>query len=180
MYEVKGSPFQENNVKRIKLVCAMILLLCMGGCYSTRSGLPTHIRTVEVPVFGNNTQEIGLEGILTRYIIQEINLTPGLSVVSENGDATLSGRIGNVVSRINLRDRDDRPASASITVYASYDFYDNKEGRRIRRRNNMSSAGASGTAGRYDIDRGEKQDTARESAVHELARVIVRDAVSQW
>lgn len=158
----------------------MGLLLGLGGCYSTRSGLPSHIRTIEVPVFGNNTQEIGLEGILTRYIIQEINLTPGLSVVSENGDATLSGDIANVISHIALRDRDDRPASAHLTVFANYEFYDNREGHRIRRQRNFSSAGTSGTAGLYDIDRGQKQDTAREAAVHELARRIVRDAVSQW
>lgn len=168
-------------MKRIQVVCLMGLFLSLGGCYSTRSGgMPAHIRTVQVPVFGNKTQEIGLEGILTRYIIQEVNLTPGLSVVSENGDATLSGDISRVVSRINLRDIDDRPASARLTVYASYDFYDNKNGHSIRRRQSVNSAGTSGTVGQYDIDRGQTQDTAREAAVQELARQIVRDAVSQW
>jgi hypothetical protein len=65
------------------------------GCgYSFRGTLPDHLRTVAVPVFANRTAEPGVEGVLTRAVVDAFATTGRLRVVRpEEADAVLEGEI---------------------------------------------------------------------------------------
>ena len=66
-----------------------------GGCgYTVRGTLPSHIKTVAVPVFRNNTSEPAIEGFITRAVVEAFSTNGRLKVVgSDKADAVLDGEI---------------------------------------------------------------------------------------
>ncbi len=77
-------------------VVALALAACvLGGCgYSVRGTLPSHVRTVAVPIFTNRTQEPGVESIITRAIVQAFATNGRLQVVRPaEADAVLEGEV---------------------------------------------------------------------------------------
>lgn len=67
----------------------------LGGCgYSFHGTLPSHVRTVAVPIFLNRTQEPGVESIVTRAIVQAFATNGRLQVVRPaDADAILEGEV---------------------------------------------------------------------------------------
>lgn len=66
-----------------------------GGCgYSLRGQLPSHIKTVGVPVFTNRTPEPAVEGLLTRAVVEAFSTNGRLAVVDPaDADAVLDGEV---------------------------------------------------------------------------------------
>lgn len=160
---------------------SLILLLVQTGCrYSTHSGLPDHIKTVEVELFQNETFYKGLEQKLTQAVIEQINLTPNLKVVPRNGDAVLSGVIKKVNNTVVRQDMQDRPASVQTSIVAEYSLEDAIEGTMLYHNVRISSSRSSASAGLYDIDRGEARESAEDAAIRELAKEIVRRTLGAW
>jgi outer membrane lipopolysaccharide assembly protein LptE/RlpB len=69
--------------------------LALGGCgYSLRGTLPSHIRTVGVPVFKNRTGQPAVENFLTRAVVEAFSTNGRLRVVRpEEADAILEGAV---------------------------------------------------------------------------------------
>jgi hypothetical protein len=65
------------------------------GCgYTLRGTLPDHVRTVAVPMFANRTAEPGVEGVLTRAVVDAFATNGRLQVVrAEDADVVLEGEI---------------------------------------------------------------------------------------
>jgi outer membrane lipopolysaccharide assembly protein LptE/RlpB len=100
----------------------------LGGCgYAVGGTLPSHIKTVAVPVFRNFTQEPAVEGFITRAVVEAFSTNGRLKVVGrERADAILTGeltgyslesiafdreanvRLYRLVVRVNLRMHDMR------------------------------------------------------------------------
>ena len=71
------------------------LVLAAGGCgYSVRGQLPSHIKTVGVPILVNRTSEPAVEGLLTRAIVEAFSTNGKLTVVRpEDADSILEGEV---------------------------------------------------------------------------------------
>lgn len=157
-----------------------VALFAAGCTYSTRSGLPPHIKTVEVPMFKNRTFYKGLEGKLTRALIHRLNLDPHVRVVNSGGDATISGEI-ILVKNTPLRETtQDRPATMVVSIVTSFSFYDEVEQRPILTAVKLSSSQSSSAIGRVELDRGELLASAEEAAIQELAKTIARRTIGMW
>jgi outer membrane lipopolysaccharide assembly protein LptE/RlpB len=72
-----------------------VAVLGLGGCgYSFRGTLPSHIRTVAVPIFLNRTQEPGVDSIITAAVARAFATNGRLRVVRPaDADAILEGEI---------------------------------------------------------------------------------------
>lgn len=74
-----------------------MLLVMMTGCGYTLVGqgnLPTHIKTIAIPVFENTTLEEGIEQTITNAAVQEFARGGKVKLVSEDkADAVLMGKI---------------------------------------------------------------------------------------
>lgn len=164
----------------VGLGLSLVALVSTGCPYSTRSGLPEHIRTVEVPVFRNSTKYKGLETKLTEELINRLQDDPQVRPVNGGGDATLEGEIIDVYRDVRRETRGDRPATVRVTVEVRYTFYDNVEQRAIVENATLQSTESSTTAGLFEVDRGEVQATAEDEAVRVLARDMIRRTVGAW
>lgn len=80
---------------RLGLLALAVAALGLGACgYSFRGTLPSHVRTVAVPIFMNRTQEPGVESIITRAVVQAFATNGRLRVVrAADADAILDGEV---------------------------------------------------------------------------------------
>ncbi len=76
-------------------VLALAAILGLGACgYSFRGTLPSHIKTVAVPIFLNRTQEPGVDSIITAAVARAFATNGRLRVVRPaDADAILDGEI---------------------------------------------------------------------------------------
>jgi len=80
---------------RLRVLALAVALLGLGACgYSFRGTLPSHIKTVAVPIFLNRTQEPGVDSIITNAVAQAFVTNGRLRVVRlADADAILDGEI---------------------------------------------------------------------------------------
>lgn len=73
----------------------LLLAVLLGGCgYTVNGTLPSHIKTVAVPIFENRTPEPAIEGLITRAVVEAFSTNGRLKVVSrDQADAVLDGVI---------------------------------------------------------------------------------------
>jgi hypothetical protein len=79
------------------LLAGVALVCLVGGCgYSVGLGgnLPSHIKTVAVPIFVNSTQQPAVEGVITAAVVNAFVTSGRLKVVSvKEADSILEGNI---------------------------------------------------------------------------------------
>lgn len=159
---------------------ALALLLPTGCRTSVNSGLPKHIKTVEVEIFQNKTMYKSIEAWLTRDIIDEINADPTVRVVSNNGDAVIYGEIVNV-TRQTLRDTtNSQPNTVKIVLDVSYSFYDNVKKTYIVDSKVLNSSSTGYSHGISEYGRGQISEDGERSAAKAVASEIVRQTIGMW
>ncbi len=170
--------------KRFLTLCGLSLCLCLAaatGCRNSfSSGLPDHIRTVEVHIFQNKTMYDSIEAWITRDIVDRINMDPRIRVSSRNGDALITGEI-IAVRRSTLRETTaNEPGTVQITIEAKFSFYDNKERRYIIEDATVVSSDLGISPGIYEASRGGVSEDGERGAARQLAAEIVRRTVGMW
>ncbi|MDR1534405.1 MAG: LPS assembly lipoprotein LptE [Planctomycetota bacterium] len=162
------------------LLLGLAAALAAGCRTSTTSGLPSHIRTVEVSLFQNKTMYKGIEGMVARYIIDRINADPAIQVVSGGGDAVISGEIA-AVTRSTLRETTtNEPGTVLISIRAVYSFYDVKNRRFLIEDQELSSSLTGLSPGIYEASRGAESTQGEQGAARALAAEIVRKTIGKW
>lgn len=156
---------------------AMVFVSC---AYTTKSGLPENIKTIEVKVFGNTTYYNDIEAEFTKDMIGRINGSPGLKVVNSGGDAVLTGEIYEVKNVITEYDANDQPVNVSVSVTARFSLFDNDSGEFLYNGVQLSSSQGSSLAGKLNLDTGSSYSSARSAALQELSKLIVREMVGSW
>lgn len=161
-------------------VVAVIAAFAAGCRTSTRSGLPEHIRTVEVHMFKNKTMYKGIEGTLTRRLIDRINGDPTIKAVSRGGDAVITGEITAVRRRTLRETTTNEPGTVLITIEATYSFFDERSGRHILRDATISSDATGIISGVFEASRGGRSEDGEQGAAMSLADEIARRTIGMW
>lgn len=80
---------------RARGAALLALVLALGGCgYSFQGTLPSHVKTVAVPIFINRTQQPAVEAVITRAIVDAFATNGRLRVVRpEDADSILEGEV---------------------------------------------------------------------------------------
>lgn len=82
-------------------VCACAALVVSGCAYTFNpSSVPSHIKTLEIPVLGNRTLEPALAEEITRELTDRFLRDNTLRVVQKDGDAVLEGEITGYQDRV--------------------------------------------------------------------------------
>jgi len=74
---------------------ALILAAAAPGCgYTVRSSLPSHLKTLAIPIFGNNTVEFGLADDITQSLVNGFLVDRSMRIVQErDANAVLRGSV---------------------------------------------------------------------------------------
>ena len=79
--------------RRVHAVLALAILI--GGCgYTVNGTLPSDIKTISVPIFQNLTREPGVEGLVTRAVVEAFTTNGRLKIApSADADTVLDGEV---------------------------------------------------------------------------------------
>jgi hypothetical protein len=134
----EGEESKMTFVKRAgRGACLLVLLLCASGfteCYKpvTKTGLPTHVRTVAVPPFQNQALRYKIESRFTEAVVNEIiRRGHGLRVQSETqgADAVVDGVIRSFTFAGVLLDERGRSRVFEVTVVGAVTVRDQVQNR---------------------------------------------------
>jgi len=164
-------------------VFALLALACLSsGCYSTRTRLPEHAKSVAVPVFANKTYiddyTRGLETEVTESTRKILLQNGKLRITGrENSDLILEGQI-NKFDRIILRtDRFGEPAEAQIVIQVGVSVYDVRAAKYLVNGLVVANNQNRVESGSYNLRRGEDENLGRKRAIEDLGRAIAQAVV---
>ena len=148
-------------------------LLPLSGCtYGFTGTLPSHLKTVAIPVFENGTIKYGLEADLTQKVVEVFVQDNHLKVVPEGeSDSILWGKILSY-SRIPLAYEETGTVNQDqITIGLEITFKDLKEGIVLIEKKGIEDWGT------YFLDT-ETENKAIQEAIEKLARKVLREVIA--
>lgn len=152
-------------------------IVCGCGVYTfSGSTLPGHLRTVDIPLFINQTLQPGVAEQITQELTQQVVGSNLLQVVTSDGDATLTGVVRGYENEEYFYDipeaRDVDVTEYIVRIRIAVAFVDNKK-------DNELYKGAITGDGIYDSDT-ETEEDGRRRAVRDLVRQILEESVQSW
>lgn len=158
----------------------LILLLAVtaSGCwhYSTSGSLlPSHVKTVAVPLFGNETTwEYGIKERLTDGLIDGFTRDNTLRVEDErSADSVIRATITAIKEVPFTYDREEQVQEYKIQIFLSVQFEDLKERKVIWEDDSMEGWGT------YSAE-DEDWETGIDRAIEKLVSDIVDKTVAGW
>ena len=155
----------------------------LGGCgYSVGLGgnLPSHLKTVAVPIFVNSTQQPAVESVITAAVVNAFVTSGRLKVVSvKEADAILEG---NIIS-YNL-DSIAYNSQINVTEYrlrvrVNILFRDVRQGTTLYKQDGLEQWADFRVQGQVSDTLAREDQAARQAAV-EIGRRIVASAVDRF
>jgi hypothetical protein len=164
-------------MKKITVV-PLLLPFCLCGCFYTFSGstLPAHLKTVEVPLFSNQSLEANVADEITQELGREIVTGNLLKVVDRDGNASITGTV-TAYSNTPYTYGASETRQVSVQQYvvritAQVEFMDKKKNETIYK-------GSVTGEGIYDLQK-ENETTGKKKAVSELVQRILQNSVQGW
>jgi len=158
------------------ILCSLVFLAC--GVYSfSGSGLPSHIKTVAVPLFSNQTTEYGIREKLTDEILNALVEDGKLKVAGrDEADSIINGTVVDYKNIAYTYDKSENVQEYIVRIYVDVSYEDPKERKIIWEQKRMEGWGT------YDVqtDPPEDEDMGRDRAIAKLAEDIVNKTVAGW
>jgi len=174
---VCATHLKAKYVTLLAIFATFLILGTFSSCsiYSlSGSTLPPHIKTVEIPVFGNTTLEPGIDDDVTTELSTEImksQLRPG----NEGSDATIIGKVTRYSNRPHTFGAGGAEVNVEqyiVQISADVEFYDNVSARSIYK-------GMVSGEGTYDFQN-EDEQAGRDKAIKNLVEKIIQNSVQIW
>jgi hypothetical protein len=165
-------------MKKSLSLCCLLALLSITGCIYSFSGstLPSHLKTVEIPLFSNQSLEPNVADDITQELSKDLLSNNLLKVVQRNGDAEITGTITSYVNTpYTFGASDTRQVNVTqyvVRITAAIDFMDKKKDESIYK-------GTVTGEGIYDMQN-ESEQTGKTKAIKELVQRIMQNSVQGW
>ena len=165
-------------MKRRLLLVFLSSLLC-GGCgiYTfSGSSLPAHLKTVDVPLFENQSMEPDIAEEITQELNKQILSGNLLRIIQTSGDATVTGVVtGYLYEPYTFGASATRQVAVDqyiVKITAKVDFIDNVK-------NVPLFEGSITGEGIYDFHK-ETEETGREKAIKDIVQRILQSSLQSW
>lgn len=157
--------------------------MAAGGCaYSTSAGLlPSHLKTVAIPVFENDTSEYNLEQEITDEVIRKFVEDNHLKVVDErSANAVIQGKVTSYRNAVfGISTNQSLAQEYRVTIGVAVSFRDKVKNREVWSEPNLIR-----TANYYVQDvPGQTAKTeldGRKEAITKIADEILSRTVESW
>jgi hypothetical protein len=152
------------------------LLLASGGCgYGLSPKLATHIKSVAVPTFLNETLEYGLEEEITQAVIDKFTEDNNLRVVSEErADSVVYGVIKAYKRRVAGFSAEEIASEYEIAIIIDVVVRDRVKSKELWKEEALARTT------NYFVDQVESEQQGRQQAVRQIAEDIVSRTVQGW
>ncbi len=162
----------------------MILLgLIGGGCglYSfSGSSLPSHIKTIAVPIFGNESLEYDVANEATQIVTQRFLQDNRLKVVGEGrADCILEGTISGYESKVYNYTADQQPVDYIVVIRFAATLRDAVKNRELWKDDAMTVSAVYSVTSADPSALGD-ESAARSKALKDLAEDVLARTMEQW
>ncbi|MBN1127884.1 MAG: hypothetical protein JXA71_02785 [Chitinispirillaceae bacterium] len=160
------------------LAVLVILSAALCGCIYTLSGssLPPHLKTVEVPLFANQSLEPNIADEITRQLSNDIVAGNLLKVVERSGNAVINGTVTSYTNEpYTFGASETRRVDVQqyvVRITADVEFLDVKKDEPIYK-------GQVTGEGIYDLASQTEQD-GKQAAIKEMVQRIMANSVQGW
>lgn len=163
------------------LVGLAVLFGTLGGCgYSFTGSLPSHIKTVAVPIFTNKTQEPAVENSITAAVIDAFANSGKLKVVPlGQADSILEGEIVGYQLQSIAFDRRINVREYRLLVTLNIQFRDVRRGGMLWRQEGLQETSDFRVPGQVSETISREEGAVREAA-RDIGRKIVNLAVDRF
>ena len=157
-------------------------VLALGGCgYSLRGTLPSHIRTVGVPMFRNLTAEPAVEGLVTRAIVEAFSTNGRLRVVHPaDADAILEGEVVGYQLASIAFDPQASQRVLRLTLTLNVKFRDVRKNTLLFQQAGFQERADFQVQGAVSDTIIQQRDVAVRAAAGDIARTVVNLAVERF
>jgi outer membrane lipopolysaccharide assembly protein LptE/RlpB len=163
-------------------VAALLLALIGAGCGYTlsNSSIPSHIKSIAVPVFANSTVEFGLADEVTRAIQESFQANRALPLKSEReADSVLRGTVLTYRNQVFGYTQQERATQYEIVLIARLAYKDAVKNRELWKEDALTVRTT------YNVvavgDRPARTEAeARSEVIQSLADQIVSRTVQGW
>ncbi len=109
-----------------RLGVVLVLAALSGGCaYTVRSALPSHLKTLAIPAFGNNTVEFGLSDDITQSLVTGFLNDRHMRIAQErDANAVLRGTVVAYKNQVFGYTSTERATEYEIVLTVSITFRD--------------------------------------------------------
>jgi outer membrane lipopolysaccharide assembly protein LptE/RlpB len=163
------------------LIASLAVAVGLAGCgYTVRSALPSHLKTLAIPVFGNNTVESGLADEVTRALVEAFVQDRHLKLVQErDADAVLRGTIVAYRNQVFGYTSQERATQYEIVLTVQIAFRDMIKNRDVWKEDALSARTT------YNVvpvgtQPAQTELDGRTDAIKKLADQIVSRTVQGW
>ncbi len=164
----------------IKYYSTLILLLIISigcGVYTFKgSTLPNHLKTVDIPLFVNESLQPGVAEYITEELQKHIQDNNILETVPDEGDATINGKVlsyrNHPYTYGSESARNVAVESYSVTISIEVEFLDNQKDKVLYK-------GIVTQDGVYDFG-GETEEDGKKRAIKKITDQIIQNSVQSW
>ncbi len=159
----------------------LLVAALLGGCgYTVNGTLPSHIKTVAVPIFQNRTSEPAIEGLITRAVVEAFSTNGRLKVVSrDQADAVLDGEITSYAVSSIAFNRDANVVQYRLLVTINLRMRDLRRNTLLFQENNIREQ-ADFRVQNAVSQTISREETALRAAAVDIGRSIVSLAVTRF
>ena len=160
-------------------LAALILLVAGCGYTASPAMLPTHLKTIAIPQFENDTGEYTLEQIVTDAVIQRFVADNHLRVVDErSANCVVKGRITQYRNAVFGISNSDLAQEYRVTIGVAIVFKDQVKNREIWSDEIIKTANyyvqpVPGQDAKTELD-------GRKEAIQKLADEILSRSIESW
>lgn len=174
--------FRPGLRRALRAAMPILLAALLGGCAYTTSPalLPTHLKTIAIPVFENGTSEYTLEQEITDEVIQRFVRDNHLRIVDEkSANCVVRGRITQYKNAVFGFSNASQAQEFRVTVAVSVTFKDQVKNREIWADDNLVRTAnyyvqdVPGQSARTELD-------GRKEAIRKIADEILTRSVQGW
>ncbi len=166
-------------MKKFVLFFSVSVITILGGCniYSfSNSALPSHLKTIDIPLFANNSLEPNIADEITQELNIQVTNKGQLKIANGKGDASISGSVTyyeNVpYSYGATAAREVNVDQYIVKITAEVEFLDNIKGSELFK-------GTVTGEGIYD-SKTEDERVGKEKAVKDIVARILEKSIQSW
>ena len=169
------------RTRTLASIGALCLLAASGCGYTLKTAVPSHIKTLAIPVFANNSVEFGLADEVTQSLVEGFLQDRHLRIVSErDANAVLRGTILSYQNRVFGYTRQERATEYEVVLVVQVSLRDVVKNRdlwkedalAVRTTYNVSPVGTG------DVARTESD--ANKDVIQKLSDQVVSRTVQGW
>jgi hypothetical protein len=158
-------------------LASILALVALAGCYTVRSSVPGHIKTIAVPVFRNESLQSGVDDEVTRAVIDRFQRNNALQVAEPAAaNALLEGTIKSYENRVFRFDEREQAQEYVVTLTADVVVRDLFKNRELWTQEGIRTSATYAVSG--PTERSEAE--ARQEAVEQLAEILLSRTVEGW